>query len=314
MSYISDKEKMKREVSEHKKRVWSVVKLTFIVFFLSLILFCVVFAVSVALNGFGDKDTLPPEIVGPRSGKVIGYVGESPLYKQMVSVSDNMDDAPEIQVNNKNVDINKPGEYEVKYRAVDKAGNVSEIYTLIYEVKSNEYSRDTLMALIAETAEELGITKDMTKKQQVRKIYAFVNSRKAVKFTNESNIPNIDRDNWEIDWVEEAVRALDTREGDCYTYYSLSKAFFEYFNIDNEGVQRSALSEEEGTHFWSMVKVEEGWYYYDATSLGGQFGDGTKNACLITQSKLDSYETSKGGKEFYLMDSKPSKISKRPLD
>ena len=314
MSYIKDKERMKREAGAHRKKVWAVIKMTFIAFLASLVLFCVTFAVSIALNGFGGKDTIAPEIVGPIGGRVVGYVGESPIYKQMVTVSDNEDDDPQIEVNNNDVNPDVPGEYEVLFRAVDKSGNVSETYTLIYVVKSNEYSRDTLMSLIAEKVDDLGITHEMTKKEQVRRIYAFVNSKKAVNFTNESNIPNIDRKNWQTDWIEEAVLALDSGEGDCYTYYSLSKAFFEYFGIENEGIQRSEKSEEEGTHFWQMVKIEEGWYYYDATSVAGKFADGSNNACLITQSKLDSYETSKGGKEFYLMDKKPTKISKRALD
>lgn len=314
MSYINDKERMKKEAGEYRKKVWSVIKITFITFLSSLILFCAVFSVSLFLKRGDANDTIAPEILGPKSGRVVGYVGESPLYKQMVTVSDNADKDPQIDVNNSKVNPDVPGEYEVYFRAVDKAGNVSEIYTLIYVVKSNEYSRDTLMALIEEKAEDLGITREMTKKEQVRKIYSFVNSKKTIEFTNESNIPNIDRKNWETDWIEEAILTLDSGEGDCYSYYSLSKAFFEYFGIENEGIKRSERSKEEGTHFWHMVKIEEGWYYYDATSLAGEFADGSNKACLITQNKLDGYETSKGGKDFYLMDSKPLKISKRPLD
>ena len=37
------------------------------------------------------------------------------------------------------------------------------------------------------------ITKDMTKVEQVRAIYKYVNASSTVKFTDESNIPNIDR-------------------------------------------------------------------------------------------------------------------------
>ena len=314
MSYKSDKERMKREASEYQGKVWFIIKITFIVFACLLVLFCVVFAMSTTWEEPAPADTVAPEIVGPTGNKVVGYVGEKPLYKQMVGVRDNMDDAPVIEVNNKSVNIDKEGEYKVYFRAKDKSGNVSEVYTLTYVVKSKQYSKDTLMALVAEKADELGITFEMTKKEQVIKIYSYVNNKKTIEFTNESNIPDIDRRNWEIDWVEEAIRAFDTEEGDCYTYYSLSKAFFEYFGIRNEGLQRSPESEEEGTHFWSIVEVEEGWYYYDATRLAGKFSDGTRNACLITQSKLDSYETSKGGKEFYLLDKKPGKLSETPID
>ncbi len=312
MSYKSDKERMRRDASEHRKKVWNLIKRTFFVFAITLVLFCIAFVFGAIWDRESAKDTTPPQIIGQE--RVIGYVGDSPLYKQMVTVSDNEDDNCIIEVNNSGVDINKVGEYKVYFRAKDASGNVSEVFTLTYVVKAREFSRETLMALIGEKAEELGITKEMTKKQQVKKIYAFVNSKNAISFTNESNIPNIDRKNWEIDWIEEAVLTLDSQEGDCYSYYALSKAFFEYFGIKNEGIQRSAASKDEGTHFWNIVEIDEGWYYYDATSLAGKFDDGTNNACLITQSKLDSYVTSGGSTEFYLMDSKPSKISKTPLN
>ena len=88
-------------------------------------------------------------------------------------------------------------------------------------------------------------------------------------------------------------------KGDCYSFYAVSKAFFEYFEIENAGIQRSADSSESGTHYWNIVKVEEGWYYFDATRLGGTFSDGGRNACLVTEAKLLGYKTSKGGTEFY---------------
>ena len=160
------------------------------------------------------------------------------------------------------------------------------------------------MELIAEKAEELGITKSMSKTEQVKKIYAYVNSKETIYFTDESNIPDINRDSWESDWMEEAVRTLESEQGDCYSYYSLSKAFFEYFGIENIGIRRAENYEgadEDGTHFWSVVKVEGGWYYYDATRLAGSFNDGTRNACLITEAKLKSYRTSKGEDTFYKM-------------
>ena len=106
------------------------------------------------------------------------------------------------------------------------------------------------------------------------------------------------------DWTEEAVRTLESEEGDCYSYYSLSKAFFEYFGIENVGIRRSENyedAEEDGTHFWCVVNVEEGWYYYDATRLAGTFDDGSRNACLITEAKLKSYRGSHGEDYFYKM-------------
>ncbi len=330
MSYINEKEKMKKEAEAHKRTVFTAITITFVVFALLVFLLCASLVVNLIsnvvkngwdaldLNSIGQaKDEEAPSIIGPSNGVYIGYVGETPMYKQMVQVVDNIDENPTLTVNNSEVNKDVIGDYKVYYKAVDAEGNVSK-YTLIYRVMSQEFSKTTLMAMIADEAESYGITELPTKTQKVRKIYEYVQSKivweSGASGIGESNIPNIDRANWETDWVEEAVRTLESGCGDCYSYYSLSKAFFEYFDIENEGIQRSPLSEEVGTHFWNVVKVEEGWYYYDGTRLAGKFSDGTRNACLITQAKLDSYVTSKGGTEFYLMSKKVTKVSKTPLN
>ncbi len=318
MSYINQKDEMSNQAEKHKHLVWTSIKITFVVFAVCLVLLIVTLIVSLFS---GAKDTEAPTIIGPADGMVVGYVGEVPMYKKMVRVEDNIDSAPRLQIDNSQVNKDAVGEYEVYYRAIDEAGNRSEVYTLKYVVMSLDYPEDELMKLIAAEAEAYGITKDMSKKAQVRKIYTYVQSK--IKWNDEdndlgeSNIPDIDRSKWKTDWIEEATRTLDTGKGDCYSYYSLSKAFFEYFGIANEGIKRSESSTQEGTHFWQVVQIEEGWYYYDGTRLGGHFGNdrSDKNACLITQAKLDSYKTSYPDDidDFYKMDRPVSKVSKTEL-
>ena len=236
---------------------------------------------------------------------MVGYVGQVPTFKKFILIGE---DAEIIAIDHQ-VDSATEGTYTVKYTVEDSDGNVA-YFSLQYVVKKAEYSHELLMETIAELADELNITKNMTKVEQVRAIYKYVNSSSTVKFTDESNIPNIDRSKWESDWREEAVRGLESHEGDCYTYYSISKAFFEYFGIENVGIKRAENyegAEDDGTHFWSAVNVGEGtssaWYYYDATRLNGYFnGDRSdNNACLITEAKLKTHKTSSGGTYFYKM-------------
>ena len=324
MSYKSDKERMQKDAQSYRNSIFSLIKITFIAFAAMLLVFCLTLALSFAFGWGGDKpsgDDTPPKITQnfdldgfeAFKGGVIGYIGDTPAFKKFVIVTDDTDEAPTISVLEHNGDIKKEGTYTVKYVAEDASGNAS-YFTLKYVVKKQEYSYKTLMEQIAVLAEDLGITKSMSKVEQVRKIYAYVNDRSTITFTDESNIPNIDRNKWESDWLEEAVRGMETHEGDCYTYYSLSKAFFEYFGIENMGIKRAENyegAEDDGTHFWSVVNVGSGgadkWYYYDATRLNGYFnGDKSdNNACLITEAKLKSHRTSKGGDYFYKMTKAP---------
>ena len=163
-------------------------------------------------------------------------------------------------------------------------------------------------AVIAVKVKEIGITDGMSKQKKVEKIFDYVHN--LFRYADDSNIPNIDRSKWKSDWIEEAVRTINDETGDCYSYYSLSKAFFEYYDIENIGIMRSPNSTLEGTHYWSIVNIGEGsddeWYYYDATRLAGSFGDGSNSACLITQETLNTHKTSKGATDFYLMTKQPA--------
>lgn len=269
------------------------------------------------------KDTKAPTIKAAKENVVI-YTGSTVSYRSFVKVSDNSDGECTLSIDSSAVNQNVPGEYVVKYVATDPSGNKSKTFSLKVVVKDATYSEDNLMKLIAQKAKaELGYTKEeakasgKTKVQIVKDIYNYVNNPSAGKndaniyFNDISNTPaqaaqggQKSRNGWETDWVEEAYRTLSmTRmKGDCYSYYAVSKAFFEYFEIENMGIQRAVSANESGTHYWNIVKVEEGWYYFDATRLGGTFADGGRNACLITEAKLLGYRTSKGGTEFYKID------------
>ena len=268
-------------------------------------------------------DTKAPTLTAD-SNTVLVYTGSTLSYRKFVKISDNSDGEIKLEATKSDVNQNVPGEYSVTLVAVDASGNKSKPLTLKVIVKDKMYSEESLMTLIAQKAKsELGYTREeaktsgKSKTQIVRDIYAYVNDPTAGKndanifFNDVSNTPaqkaqggQKTRNGWETDWIEEAYRTLSMNrmEGDCYSYYAVSKAFFEYFGIENMGIQRAVSSTESGTHYWNIVKVEGGWYYFDATRLGGSFADGTKNACLITEAKLLGYKTSSGGTEFYKID------------
>ena len=305
MSYKKDIHEMNSEMNLHKQRVILAIKITFIALAVSLVALAVSLTVSLIQGGLfaTEKDTTPPVIEPIQGTTVIGYVGKAPTYKKYVTVSDDKDDDPRLEVNSEKVDINKLGSYTVLYQAIDEAGNKSSVFKLTYVVKSDEYSEEKLMDMIAKKAKEIGITDGMSKQKKVEKIFNYVHN--LFRYADDSNIPNIDRSKWKTDWVEEAIRTINDETGDCYSYYSLSKAFFEYYDIENIGIMRSPNSSLEGTHYWSIVNIGENgadrWYYYDATRLAGSFGDGSNSACLITQETLKTHKTSKGATDFYLM-------------
>lgn len=337
MSYRSDMEYMKKLYEERKKQPTFFLKITVLILAALILVTAVAVIVTAATGGFSDTpradgnrngDTEAPIIQGPDGGYAFVYLGENISYKTLVSVSDN-DENVKLSVNNSAVDMTQEGTYAVQYTATDSSGNTAK-YTLQLVIRKQEYSMGTLMSLVESRAAQLGMRKDMSKTELVRRIYEYVKSPSASKdnaniyFTDESNTPSqrLSRESWEIDWVEEACRTLSMSrmEGDCYTYYSVSKAFFEYFEIENIGIQRSASANERGTHFWNVVNVgtknAPRWYFYDATRLAGTFTlDQSKDSCLITEAKLLSYLGSGGEKEFYKFDKRNGfpKIETQPI-
>ncbi len=235
-------------------------------------------------------DKTPPTIKLAEGKSVLGYLGEAIAYKKAVEVEDNCFGEVDITVDTSAVNPDKVGTYKIKYTATDKAGNSSVLETTV-TISENKVSLDDLMKKIGELANTLGITKNMSKEQQVKLIYGYVNDptqsngdNANIKFTDVSHTGH-------TDWIREAYLTLQQGDGDCFSYFAVSKAFFEYFGIESRDIERSAGVRNDGTHFWQMVNIgtadNPNWYYYDATRLKTPHDSG--NACLFTQAQLDAY-------------------------
>lgn len=299
MSYINDKKAMAQEAENHRGTVLFVIKVTFIAFAVSLALLVLALAINGIFGKDGDTELgvggkgEPPFISGPADGYAFAYIGENILYKSYIQVSDDTNSsACRITVDSSAVNPDVEGNYPVIYTVTDEDGNQSE-YELTLVIKKQEYSYDSLMELIAKKAEDLGITSSMSKEEQIKIIFNYVNSptkgkyEATVEFTNQSNSK---RSDWKADWIEEAYLTLKSGSGDCYSYYSLSKAFFEYLGIENYGIKRDDNVEgQSGTHFWSLVNIGNAWYHYDATRLLDKFIVGS--GCLFTEDQLNDYNT-----------------------
>ena len=324
-----------RDDSERfRRKLTGAIKITVALFALIAVLLSVFLVIDIS-NGAGwgntsdggnddidasaSGDTKPPVIKGPADNTIYLTVGETIAYKSAVSATDDSGSCT-LDVTNNNVNTDVAGTYSVTYVAKDAAGNSSKLTVKVMVIKS-DYTKEMLMGVVEKLVDKLGITSNMTTAQKVRKIYEYVNDpdkngpSARIYFTDESNIPNIDRSKWQTDWIEEAYRTLkpladgnSRTEGDCYSYYAASKAFFEYYGIDNKGIKRNESgSNMAGTHFWSIVNVgsvsEPVWYFYDATRLAGSFSDGSNECCLRTLDELNSYKASQSGQYgFYSFD------------
>ena len=191
-------------------------------------------------------DTDPPEIYGVVDR--IAYVGEPIAYLKEVYAEDNADGRTEITVDSK-VDTQNPGAYEVVFTTEDKAGNrasASCTYTLVAATVSEEDVRSLAQGVLKEIIKD-----DMVRAEQLKAVFDYV--RDHVHYVGDSD---------KTDWRKEAVRGFRTGRGDCFTFYSVTRALLDELGIEYMSVTRLGGATR---HYWTIVNLGTGWYHFDTT-------------------------------------------------
>ena len=323
LSYRDDLKAFANQRSKLIKTVILAVKITVVALALAIVATTVTVIVDVAsasgspnkgaFGGGGNSNSAPVISLVDGGDVIYVYAGENISWRKYVQAIDDEDGTLTPQIES-NVNLDKEGIYSLTFSATDSSGKKTQ-KTVTVHVTKKEYSYSTLMAIIDQKIAELGIDKLPTTKEKVEAVYAYVNSslNKGTQVQAQSNTPGVtnNRKNWRNDWIEEATRTLQIEKGDCYSYFSLSKAFFVRLGIEHEDIQQDnskCTIDGINTHFWCMVNIgtssNPSWYFYDATRLGGTFSDGTANGCLRTREEIDNYKPNKSGTGFYAFDDK----------
>ncbi|MBQ4600055.1 MAG: transglutaminase domain-containing protein [Oscillospiraceae bacterium] len=220
-------------------------------------------------------DEIAPEITGVKDIEL--YQGDTISYRNGVSVTDNMDEAPVLTIDNSAVDLSAPGVYTVTYSAVDYCGNQStaSATVTVYEKKEGYVDLETIYALADKTLARI-VNDDMTDRQKVRAIYNWAHN--GFSYVDHSD---------KSDWHQAAYKMLTTYRGDCFNYFAVTKLLFERLGIPNIDVVKVKPYPGAAGHYWSLVSVDGGetYYHFDATPRVNQ----NISFCLITDAKLDAY-------------------------
>lgn len=211
----------------------------------------------------------------------VAYTGDMVSYKQGVTVSDDQDDSPVLEIDSSRVNMTEPGIYEVTYTAVDHLGNQSQTSCMVtvYQRQDNYVDIETIYeAVDAEMAKFL--TEDMNVQEQVEAIYWHI--RGYFGYYNTS---------FTDDWMQAAYRFLQTRSGDCYYYFSLAKLMMERLGIPNIDVVKVKNYPGNNMHYWSLVSIDGGetYYHFDITPRPE-----ITNFLLVSDAYLDAYSAQHG--------------------
>lgn len=226
---------------------------------------------EVALSMIRDKE--PPVIVGAED--LVSYLGEGIAYRTGVTVTDNCGGTLTLDVDSSAVDSKQAGIYPVIYVATDASGNQSSV-TVNLQIYEERITKEMLFAAL-EPVVKKNIPTAGSIEMQARAVYNYVNLH--VNYTAYSD---------KSDWIRAAYDGLRKGEGDCFTYFSLSKAFFEYLGFENMDVQRTPGLVQE-RHYWNLVNIgtaeNPAWYHFDACRLLGAHHEG----CLLTDLQVGAY-------------------------
>lgn len=234
---------------------------------------------TTTLTVIGDE--IAPEITGVKDIEL--YQGDAVSYRSGVSVSDNMDEAPTLTIDNSQVDLSKPGVYTVTYTATDYCGNEASVSATVtvYEKRDGYVDLETIYELADKTLKKI-VNDDMTDRQKVKAIYNWAHR-------NFSYVDHSDKS----DWRQAAYVMLTKGRGDCFNYFAATKLMFERLGIANIDVVKVKPYEGAAGHYWSLVSVDGGetYYHFDATPRVNQ----NISFCLITDAKLDAYSNAHRG-------------------
>lgn len=222
------------------------------------------------------EDVQPPVISGVTDRTI--YIGDTVEYKKDITATDNRDGEVDISVDVRGVNPNAEGTYTVTYTATDSTGlsaTAKAEFTFMYSEESLQIMK--LNEMLEPVLEQL-IEPDMTDREKAKEIYKWV--QKSINYSGTSD---------KSSWYACAMEGLTTRNGDCYTYFALSKALLTAAGIENVDViridnpQRHPLAR----HYWNMVYIEDNWYHFDATPRA----DGTTFFLWTTKELLKYSDT-----------------------
>lgn len=253
--------------------------------------------VKTKISVWSDKEA---PVISGTSNKTVTK-GGTISYRQGVTVTDNMDENPTLEIDNSAVDLNKVGKYTVTYTATDKAGNQTT-KTITVSVVAKETSSQPEVTEESVRSMALKVLNSITDDSMSQMEVAFAIYKWA--YYNIEYIGSSDKSSW----VVGAYQAFTKRTGDCYNYFAATKALFEVAGIRNVDVVKSVTTH--SRHYWSLINLGDGWYHVDTTP---RKGDGDL-FFMVTDAELEAYSVQHGNSHIFDPDAYPERATKSLQD
>ena len=225
-------------------------------------------------------DSQAPVISGTKD--LVAYVNDTVSYKSGITVTDNLDTKPNLQIDNSQVDLSKTGTYSITYTATDAAGNSTTVsVNLTVQTKPDGFVEPEVIYQRVDALLEKFITPDMTDREKAEAIYVWTR-RAGDKTPVPGHFTYSGSTSRHDDYLQAAYEFLELKKGDCFYFYSIQKLMLERLNIPTIDVKKVKNTPDDSNHYWLLVSVDGGNTYYHYDNVWSW------NLCLVTDQQLDS--------------------------
>lgn len=179
--------------------------------------------------------------------------GESVLYKQLITVTDNRDGKmTNYQLDNSSVNLSRVGIYPLIVTATDENNNTStKTINVQVNLKDKNEAKSEAKIYAKEILNKI-IKKSMTKQEKIKAVYNFVNGYYKYEAVHEGAIN---------DYYVDALNGFATKKGDCYVVNAMARFLLEELGFDTYGL---VLKGTDMDHISFMANSGDGWYHYCA--------------------------------------------------
>lgn len=217
------------------------------------------------------NDTQAPQITGVKD--LFTYAGNALTYKTGITVTDDQDENPKLEIDNSGVDLTTPGEYSASYIATDHAGNTTTVTVkvTVWE-KGEDFVEPEVIYERIDSLMEKFIRPDMTDREKAEAVYCW--TRLHFQYGKSSD---------KQDYLQIAYEFLQTHTGDCVSFFSLQKLMFERLGIPTIDVAKVKNYEGDSNHYWLLVSIDQGQTYYHFDNVW------SRQLCLVTDKALNAF-------------------------
>lgn len=181
------------------------------------------------------------------------YCGDPIKFRENITVTDNLDPNPVLEIDTSEADLSTPGTYTVIYRATDFTGNTTEVpITVTLWQKPSTYVEPEDVYAEAQKVLDSITWDSMSDMERALAITYWVRY-------NIYYVSNCD----DSSWTRAAYDGFTKRNGNCYTYAMCARALFDLAGIENMIIIRDPYIH--NPHFWNYICIDGEWYHCDST-------------------------------------------------